>query len=675
MNIQSQKAILAKLLATEDVFVVHSEIADTASFDLESRALTLPVWKNISPELYDLFVGHEVGHALYTPKEEWLAAINSLGESSGAFKSFLNVIEDARIEKLIKRKFPGIRKSFFSGYSELLDKDFFGINGYDQSKLDSMSIIDRINVHMKTGSLTNINFKPNEKVYVERIENLPTFDETIALAKELYEYSKEEAKTNRDPTDVYIEEIGANTQDNFDAHSKDLVSTDKRKHVYLNLPKADLSKIIVPYKTVQETFDKSSVLSFGVFYEPTMKSLYARMVSRTSRHIQVLVKNFEMYKNAKQYARERISRSGDLDTKRLHSYKMVDDLFKRITTTDKGKSHGLVLYMDMSGSMHNCLAETVEQLLILTGFCQKVGINFEVYGFCSAPSPDNLNHDYSACFEHDKSRYFSFAKHRVTATFHLRELLSSNMSPNEYKRAASMLLLVSNYTRSADDGYFDIIHILSSNPSVPGRMQPNQNGFLLHSTPLSLTAMASFEVVKQFKQRYKNDIVNVVYLTDGRDDIIDIIVPCSATSYAQELIFKDGCPTGSIVHIVHPQTKVCRTRETNLTETLLSLLGEVEGVNHVGFFLCSDKRSLDTITKQRGLSSKCVAEARSRGWIELNECGFNSYYLINLGFSTTEDVIGESDTTGQISKKFMRGLQNNRATRTILANFAKQIAI
>ena len=62
------KETLAKLLATENLIVEHRKVS-TASFDVENRVLTLPMWERASNLVYDLLVGHEVGHALYTPNE------------------------------------------------------------------------------------------------------------------------------------------------------------------------------------------------------------------------------------------------------------------------------------------------------------------------------------------------------------------------------------------------------------------------------------------------------------------------------------------------------------------------------------------------------------------------------------------------------------------------------
>ena len=147
MQSQEIKGNLARLLATENLIVEHRK-TPTASFDVDRRVLTLPMWDKASSIVYDMLVGHEVGHALFTPNEDWCAVADCP-------KDFVNVIEDARIEKLMKRKFPGLRKSFAGGYKELNDLDFFDIEDQDVGKF---SLIDRINLHFKVGAAAMIPF-------------------------------------------------------------------------------------------------------------------------------------------------------------------------------------------------------------------------------------------------------------------------------------------------------------------------------------------------------------------------------------------------------------------------------------------------------------------------------------------------------------------------------------
>ena len=106
-----------------------------------------------------MLVGHEVGHALFTPNEDWRGVADCP-------KDFVNVIEDARIEKLMKRKFPGLRKSFAGGYKELNDRDFFDAAEHDITKF---SLIDRINLHFKIGARAMI-LSIEEQVFVARTD-------------------------------------------------------------------------------------------------------------------------------------------------------------------------------------------------------------------------------------------------------------------------------------------------------------------------------------------------------------------------------------------------------------------------------------------------------------------------------------------------------------------------
>ena len=103
-------------MATENLHVEQRQVA-TASFDVENRILTIPMLdKNISNDEYDLFVGHEVGHALWTSYDDLKSAMDAK-----LSMSVLNVLEDSRIERKIKSKYPGIRHSFIRGYRALLE--------------------------------------------------------------------------------------------------------------------------------------------------------------------------------------------------------------------------------------------------------------------------------------------------------------------------------------------------------------------------------------------------------------------------------------------------------------------------------------------------------------------------------------------------------------------------
>lgn len=184
MNIES-KSYLAKLLATEDLAIEHANVP-TAAFDLKSRKIILPNWKDMPDFLYDLLIGHEVGHGLVTPAEGWHDAVC---EQGAGFKSFLNVIEDARNERLVKQRYPGLVKSFYKGYLYLFEKDFFGVGDKD---VNTLPLIDRINLHYKIGSFLNVQFSDSEKDFLSRIDVAEEWDDVVDIATDLYDGAMED---------------------------------------------------------------------------------------------------------------------------------------------------------------------------------------------------------------------------------------------------------------------------------------------------------------------------------------------------------------------------------------------------------------------------------------------------------------------------------------------------
>lgn len=156
----------------------------TAFFDVKERILGLPIWKDKGKDVYDLLVGHEVGHALYTPS-------NGLDGKLPCAKSYLNIVEDVRIERMIQSTYPGLVGSFRRGYGVLNAEDFFGVKGKDTSKL---GIGDRVNLHAKLGRLANIQFGPEEQEILNQVMSVVTWEDTVAAAVALEKFAKAQAE-------------------------------------------------------------------------------------------------------------------------------------------------------------------------------------------------------------------------------------------------------------------------------------------------------------------------------------------------------------------------------------------------------------------------------------------------------------------------------------------------
>lgn len=361
------------------------------------------MWKLASESVYDMLVGHEVGHALYTP--------NDWSFEGKIPKQFVNVVEDARIEKLMKRRYPGISKSFYRGYKELAEKDFFQLENQDLSK---MNLADRVNLWFKIGNFVDVPFTDKEQDIVNMISVTETFADAIVAAEELYKYCKDEQKNNEQDQNVQqdinvdsinsseqgdrkesfsSEEVIGDTNETTNNHSEYIesessgdvepeVQTDQTfeegtqdlnnnsntfEPKYCEIPKVDINQLIVSNQKVHDELDASWAKQSLVetYWDPYTKKYlqtkpcdfsypdneYKSFKQSTQKEVNYMVKEFECKKSADAYSRSMTSRTGVLDCTKLHTYKYNEDLFKKVSVIPDGKNHGLIFILDWSGSM------------------------------------------------------------------------------------------------------------------------------------------------------------------------------------------------------------------------------------------------------------------------------------------------------------------------------------
>ena len=544
---------LAKLLATEDLVVEHKDVS-TASFNVDSRVLILPNWNKASNNVYDMLVGHEVGHALYTPNEDI--------SKYSAPQSYINVTEDARIEKLIKRKFPGLSKNFFKGYWELNAQDFFELEGVE---LNELALIDRINLYYKNN--TDVEFSEDEKIFLEKTGRTETFEEACRIAEEIHSYTRslesgkgeqeqvseievesemeedddisgdqgegeegdgrpdmgEDNTQYDDMTDEeLLDELNSNpvggqsykqieegmTDSNFKENIETLVGQSTgRESTYLQIPSVKLESIVVSTKEVWDFFytkNKERVANAveygynGRYWDPhfDIKDEYESFKKSAKKEVNYLVKEFECRKSASAYARSTTARTGVLDTTKLHTYKFNEDIFKKVNVIPEGKNHGLVFILDWSGSMHHVLKDTVKQLLNLVWFCRKVNIPFDVY-----------------CFTNE---WYRNADDDRIPQIPYDELLHQEVVENE--------LVVENY--------FNLLNVISSESSLVEFENHCRNLYCLacdqythprlclSGTPLDQTLITLHNLIPDFKKRTNIEKLNVIVLTDGESQSV-----------------------------------------------------------------------------------------------------------------------------------------------------------
>ena len=522
---------LAKLMAGEDIDVIQKN-APTAYFDLKYRRLIVPNWKNLSTVEEEMLVGHEIGHALYTPLDTWTTEVESFEGSKSVFKNILNVVEDARIERKVKTKYPGMRKIFYFGYEQLFARGIFNID--DESGLLE-NIIEQINWHYKIPS--KVEFSKHEMFdhFVGKIDAVVTFEDVITLSKELYQYCKDdhESQTSQDDSKSKSEGPGSADDSDETGESDETEKSDetgksddsfenkygsnkleeskeeflKKNQEQINyarmiyIPEIDLKKIVISYKTVLDSFFDMKGISkppISVFEddEDDVEPIdFNISTSRTSFNktrkstIDYYSKIFEMKKKASEYRKNLNFRSGKLDMNKLTNYKFDDKIFMTGQIKFKGKNHGLVLFLDMSGSMSRILKSCLVQVLELVSFCRNSGIPVSVYGFSDINFTGN-SRDISHGWYNYKVDIAPEHQVNMPHAFHLIEYFSPQMSIKEYNTM------------------FDTI--------VSGEYR-NSTYFQLSGTALAAASLCLEAVVNKMKKENGSEVVNVVFLTDGGD--------------------------------------------------------------------------------------------------------------------------------------------------------------
>lgn len=709
------RGTLAKLLATENLLVEHKKVG-TASFDVQKRILTLPLWDRASNRVYTMLVGHEVGHALFTPADFDPTKLPCP-------KSFLNVTEDARIEKLMKRKYPGLSKDFYVGYQELNEDDFFSISNDDLNKLP---LIDRINLHYKIGAFAMMPFDASETPLRDAVGAAETFEDAVDAALAIYSHMKQKkeeqkqeeqsAKTTQggggstpEMGDMTHEEMleeaekreqenangNANqqqntnggsevgnsqesasvggdeggdidevrTQDSFDDQLKDL---SERNNFYeptiANVPIVDLNKVIVPNAKIisaTEEFWKeyyAEMESASSLFD-TIDGEFREFCHRTGKDVNYLVKEFECRKAASASARTSVSRTGVIDTNKLQKYKFSDDIFRKIANTPDGKNHGLVFLLDWSGSMGNEIFETVCQLINLCQFCKKVGIPFDVYSFVIDPG----------CALMTDSELTEVAGKipgdiYIDKRFRLVNLLTSEGNAKNFTMQCKFLYRISSYYQS--NGWARRGGIVS--PSF----------LCLGGTPLNEGLLCINQLLPVWKQRTGAEKTHLIVLTDGES---------SQSGYVHKSSdYYDRPYVNALYYYTLRDRKTGRYYSNiqsgcyHTTNVLLRVIRDNNpGCSVLGFRICSSRDLTQMLYRMDAYDEKIKSQWKKDKCVVIKNTNYHELYVIQNN-SYTEDtsmkITEDNPTKAQIRSAFNKSLKSKSINRRLLSSFVGQIA-
>ena len=730
------KSTLAKLLSEEDVNVVHKQMP-TAYFDSKKRELGLPIWKEeeMTKEIYDLMVCHEIGHALWTPLDMLeKAGLRNIDHS------FVNIIEDVRIEKKVQNKYPGSRSVFKRGYIALIKKDFFGTNDRD---IDSFNLIDRINLFFK--NVPDVTFSDEENVWVKKISGVKTEDEVLDLAEELYawmsENKPEEDKNENEmsmpdesgDSDESEESAGGGNTTNSDDEgssgstssstgdnegdgeltptnnsnsdksetneSSDTTETssggmnsevpkaetdtaakngmdslrDKNavESVYVNIPKIDATKIIVDYKTVHKEF-------------------YGRYVAETSEGETYFSSTLNELTKIKEESKKTVAYM----VKEFEMKKSADQYARaavsKTGSLDMSKLHTYKYNEDLFKKVTTLPGATNHGMVMVLDWSGSMCENlkgtlaqlFNLIWFCrKVKIPFEVYAFSDSRLSRQNLKIQDFKVNDIILNdFRLLNFFSNKMSLSQEMDIMHALWMYASYWNRGKD--------------VSGYALNYNANYDLGSTPLNEAIIAMMDIVPKFKTETRVQKVNTIFLTDGVSNSLrgafDYNLVTSGPDKGKHIKVDKSISYKSIV-ISDPvvgKTYEAKNRLEHTNKLIKALKNRVEDMNVIGFFIAGsgrsgrvNKRIIANITNEydRTKVMEKVKFLNKNKYLAVTQCGYDEYYILPGGNSLnvenenlSDDLVGASKA--KLKTAFGKSMKGKIESRQLLNKFVKLVA-
>lgn len=715
-----QSSILPKLLAKEDITIRHGNY-HTAWFDVKNRVLGLPNWKDMGKDVYDLLCGHEVGHALFTPESGWHDSPEKL---KGAPRSYLNVIEDARIEREIRNTYPGLIAAMQRGYKELLKREFFG----DIHNLEwhEIKLIDKINLKTKLGSMIDVPFNSEEQVFLDRAFTNQTWDQVVQLAKDILKYTQENQEELLKPQELpqviqdlidQIEEKEEQQQEEQDQGPQgghDDYPADQEEKEEEEAPASEEGEQQVETQdseekeepTLEDLQEELKQLASQPEHQPdadisdtdeAFRSKEETLIDRGNGegftiinelrpyHIKNAVIGYDELKKERQYAAK--LRDIDSEYKKEDFKKYVKDVKRSVNFAVKEFEQRKAAYrytrattaktgrLDVGKLWSYKTSEDIFSQVTTLADAKNHGMIMLVdySGSMSASMPyvmDQLLHMIHFC----KAVQIPFDVYGFTtqssAFDYDNEEFRSQLQDGDLDMNRLSMPLVCSSSLNKKDFIDSIFHMfLRKEDSYWDDIAPIGYSEQYGSTPLDQALIVSHHLVKEFKQKHRVEKMNFVTFTDGDANGMSAMqMKALASKKISERTYRSR-------RIAIIQKKKVMLEDYRPTDTLLRNLGKSLNVKTMGFFMADDAyhfrnrigrlanycESNDWDTDFR---KECNKEYNKNKCVHKeNAFGYDNYYLLKGGKSL-------SATDGEFDEKVTENMSDAQI-KTAFRKFSK----
>jgi hypothetical protein len=380
--------------------------------------------------------------------------------------------------------------------------------------------------------------------------------------------------------------------------------------------------------------------------------------------INQMVQQFQMKQAADASHRTQINKTGVLDTLTMVNYRWSEDIFRKNESQPDGKNHGMILFVDWSGSMSSILKDTVKQLIILVEFCKKVGIPYEVYAFSSNRYHPTLEGLDRWSDEFDKASKALELTPQYTIEnedtdvklhrFQLYNFLSSRMTKRQYISGLSNFWLTTN-SISRYGGH------------------PHPRCLDLGCTPLNEAVVTALEIVPAFQRANGIQIVNTVFLTDGDGHSMGMQSYRYNSTNGDKDILRDKK--------TRKEYEIPSNARHGETDALLTLLKARTGCNTVGIRLHDSKHIRNLRFNHWGSDDVAFAAAQKQ-FTKMNyttaDTAYDGYFIVKGDLKVEFDALGELQegaSLTQVKNAFMKGNTNRKTSRVIATQMVNIFAV
>jgi hypothetical protein len=721
------KGMLAKLLSTEDLIVEHKKVS-TACFNVHTRVLTLPMWEKASDNIYTMLVLHEISHALFTPDDDWTEIVK-------VPQQFVNICEDVRVEKLCKRKYPGSPKTFFAGYKELNEQDFFMLEGQDVS---TFNLADRANLYFKIGNFIDLSFNPEEKEIIDMIADIETFEDTLHAAEVLYKYCKKEKEQEKvsdlednqketgvssgeeqeqeqesqseeseqqeseekTPEGQQSEESGSNeetsetpqtvensekneepevrTVDALDEKIKDLVSNDGYENNYIEIPKLNLETVIAKNSEIHQVIDE-------YFSEQQIKFNNAqKLLGKETRNIYIDV-NIE-FKKFKVSAQKEVNYL----VKEFECRKAADAYARTSTartgTLDTARLHTYMFNDDLFKKV-SVIADGKNHGLIFI---------LDWSGSMSSILMDTLKQLFNLMW-FCKKVSIPFEVYAFTNEWNYPNYNDGKIPPYHYEKKDGLLSVESNFSlmnfftskvtnQKLEHQMENIWRVANYMANPYGMKYSCPSRVNLSGTPLNESLIALHQILPQFQKENKLQKVQCVILTDGEASQLPYHVEINRSRLDTVKETYIG------IRAVNAKSTFLRDRKIGTTykfeygyhqytDTLLrNLKDKFPTVNFIGIRVINGRDAGRFINLYHNHGDKeyfkIMSDWKKMKSFTITKSGYDAYFgLSSSALSQDTDFdVHVTATKAQIKSAFAKSLKSKKMNKKVLGEFIELVA-